>query len=69
MLFTVLCVFDCISYPVPEEHQVEFIEKKDHALVLNVLRTFKDNENVVLSALRVLVPLAEPGKTWCILFF
>lgn len=48
---------------------MEFIEKKDHAVVLNVLRRFKDSENVVLSALHVLIPLAEPGKTWSILFF
>ncbi|KAB5565628.1 hypothetical protein PHYPO_G00243780 [Pangasianodon hypophthalmus] len=47
---------------VPEEHQVEFIEKKDHAVVLNVLRRFKDSENVVLSALQVLMPLAEPAS-------
>ncbi|XP_060770914.1 leucine-rich repeat serine/threonine-protein kinase 2 isoform X4 [Neoarius graeffei] len=47
---------------VPEEHQVEFIEKKDHAVVLNVLRRFKDSENVVLSALHVLIPLAEPAS-------
>ncbi|KAK3526798.1 hypothetical protein QTP70_033559 [Hemibagrus guttatus] len=47
---------------VPEEHQVEFIEKKDHAVVLNVLKRFKDSENVVLSALQVLIPLAEPAS-------
>ncbi|XP_060742144.1 leucine-rich repeat serine/threonine-protein kinase 2 isoform X1 [Tachysurus vachellii] len=47
---------------VPEEHQVEFIEKKDHAVVLNVLKSFKDSENVVRSALQVLIPLAEPAS-------
>ncbi|XP_058264093.1 leucine-rich repeat serine/threonine-protein kinase 2 isoform X3 [Hemibagrus wyckioides] len=47
---------------VPEEHQVEFMEKKDHAVVLNVLQRFKDSENVVLSALQVLIPLAEPAS-------
>ncbi|XP_046715187.1 leucine-rich repeat serine/threonine-protein kinase 2 isoform X3 [Silurus meridionalis] len=47
---------------VPEEHQVEFIEKKDHAVVLNVLSSFKDSENVVLSALQVLIPLTEPAS-------
>lgn len=62
-----LCV--CDSYLVPEEHQVEFIEKKDHAVVLNVLKRFKDSENVVLSALQVLIPLAEPGKKYCIDLF
>ncbi|XP_053497678.1 leucine-rich repeat serine/threonine-protein kinase 2 isoform X1 [Ictalurus furcatus] len=47
---------------VPEEHKVEFIEKKDHAVVLNVLRRFKDSESVVFSALQVLIPLAEPAS-------
>lgn len=47
---------------------MEFIEKKDHAVVLNVLRRFKDSEKVVLSALQVLIPLGEPGKTRCIFF-
>lgn len=65
LLFCV-CVFVCVYSPVPEEHKVEFIEKKDHAVVLNVLRRFKDSESVVFSALQVLIPLAEPGKTWCI---
>lgn len=48
---------------------MEFIEKKDHAVVMYVLRTFKDFENVVLSALKVLLPLSEPGKMRCILLF
>lgn len=68
VLLCVLRVSVCFSYPVSEEHQVEFMEKKDHAVVLNALRRFKDTENVVLSALQVLMPLAEPGKTQCILF-
>lgn len=45
------------------------MEKKDHAVVLNVLQRFKDSENVVLSALQVLIPLAEPGKKKCICLF
>lgn len=68
VLFIVLCMLVRISDPVPEEHQVEFIERRDHAVVLNVLRMF-DSENVVLSALQVLIPLAEPRKTLCILCF
>ncbi|KAI4872170.1 hypothetical protein NFI96_031011 [Prochilodus magdalenae] len=45
---------------VPEEHLLEFIERKDHLVILDVLNRFKDSENVVLPALQVLIPLAEP---------
>ncbi|KAM9496194.1 leucine-rich repeat serine/threonine-protein kinase 2 isoform 1-T1 [Clarias gariepinus] len=47
---------------VPEVHRVEFIERKDHVVVLNVLIRFKDSEKVVLSALQLLLPLAEPAS-------
>lgn len=50
---------------VSEDHLVEFVEKKDHEVVLNALSRFMDSENVVLQVLRVLVPLAAPGKTLC----
>lgn len=42
---------------------MEFIESKDHEVVLDALRRFMDSENVVLQALRVLVPLAALGIT------
>lgn len=42
---------------------MEFVEKKDHEVVLNALSRFMDSENVVLQVLRVLIPLAAPGKT------
>ncbi|XP_066523231.1 leucine-rich repeat serine/threonine-protein kinase 2 isoform X2 [Hoplias malabaricus] len=45
---------------VPEDHLVEFIERKDHGVVLSALSRFKDSENVVLPALQVLIPLVEP---------
>ncbi|XP_056101697.1 leucine-rich repeat serine/threonine-protein kinase 2 [Rhinichthys klamathensis goyatoka] len=47
---------------VSEDHLVEFVEKKDHAVVLNALSRFMDSENVVLRVLRVLVPLAAPAS-------
>ncbi|XP_048847546.1 leucine-rich repeat serine/threonine-protein kinase 2 isoform X5 [Brienomyrus brachyistius] len=47
---------------VPEEHLVEFIEKEDHIVVLKAARSFRDQENVLLQALRVLYPLAGPAS-------
>ncbi|XP_067292267.1 leucine-rich repeat serine/threonine-protein kinase 2 isoform X2 [Pseudorasbora parva] len=47
---------------VSEDHLVEFIEKKDHEVVLNALVRFMDSEPVVLQVLRVLVPLAAPAS-------
>ncbi|XP_062847682.1 leucine-rich repeat serine/threonine-protein kinase 2 [Trichomycterus rosablanca] len=47
---------------VPEEHLQEFIERKDHTVVLSVLSRFKDSENVVLAALQTLIPLAGPAS-------
>ncbi|XP_076863676.1 leucine-rich repeat serine/threonine-protein kinase 2 isoform X2 [Brachyhypopomus gauderio] len=45
-----------------EVHLLEFIERKDHLAVLGALSRFKDRENVVLSALRVLILLAGPAS-------
>lgn len=42
---------------------MEFIENKDHEVVLDALRRFMDSDSVVLQALRVLIPLAAPGIT------
>uniref|UniRef100_A0AAR2L8X4 non-specific serine/threonine protein kinase n=1 Tax=Pygocentrus nattereri TaxID=42514 RepID=A0AAR2L8X4_PYGNA len=50
----------CVSSSVPEMHLLEFIERKDHVVVMSALSRFKDSENVVLPALQVLIPLAEP---------
>lgn len=47
---------------VSEYHLAEFIEKKDHEVVLNALGCFMDSENVVLEALKVLIPLADPAS-------
>ncbi|XP_077067574.1 leucine-rich repeat serine/threonine-protein kinase 2 [Siphateles boraxobius] len=47
---------------VSEDHLVEFVEKKDHEVVVNALSRFMDSENVVLQVLRVLAPLAAPAS-------
>ncbi|KAJ8372597.1 hypothetical protein AAFF_G00281040 [Aldrovandia affinis] len=47
---------------VPDEHLVEFVERGDHSVVLSVARTFQDNEDMVLQALKVLLPLAGPAS-------
>nr|XP_055047975.1 leucine-rich repeat serine/threonine-protein kinase 2 [Misgurnus anguillicaudatus] len=47
---------------VSEDHLLEFIEKKDHEVVMNALSRFIDSENVVLQALRVLIVLAAPAS-------
>ncbi|XP_061109125.1 leucine-rich repeat serine/threonine-protein kinase 2 isoform X2 [Conger conger] len=46
---------------VPDVHRVEFVERGDHSVVLSVARTFLGNENMVLQALKVLLPLAGPA--------
>ncbi|KAM5172793.1 leucine-rich repeat serine/threonine-protein kinase 2 [Mantella aurantiaca] len=47
---------------VPEEQLTEFVESKDHLIILKVLTEFKDLECVSLPALRVLLPLAGPSS-------
>uniref|UniRef100_A0A3B3SUJ2 non-specific serine/threonine protein kinase n=1 Tax=Paramormyrops kingsleyae TaxID=1676925 RepID=A0A3B3SUJ2_9TELE len=62
--FLVFLIFCPSQHPpsVPEEHLVEFIEKEDHIIVLKAARLFRDQENVLLQALRVLYPLAGPAS-------
>ncbi|XP_077120929.1 leucine-rich repeat serine/threonine-protein kinase 2 [Ranitomeya variabilis] len=45
---------------VPEEQLTEFVESKDHLIILKVLTQYKDTESVIYQALRVLIPLAGP---------
>ncbi|KAG9281042.1 leucine-rich repeat serine/threonine-protein kinase 2 isoform X2 [Astyanax mexicanus] len=44
---------------VTESHLVEFVDRKDHAVVLRALSRFKDCKTVVLPALQLLIPLTE----------
>ncbi|XP_018408020.1 PREDICTED: leucine-rich repeat serine/threonine-protein kinase 2 [Nanorana parkeri] len=47
---------------VPEEQLTEFVESKDHLIILKVLAEFKNTECVTLPALRALLPLAGPSS-------
>ncbi|XP_065410295.1 leucine-rich repeat serine/threonine-protein kinase 2 isoform X3 [Chrysemys picta bellii] len=47
---------------VPEEQLTEFVESKDHMIILNVLKEFQEKEDVVLPALYSLHSLAGPSS-------
>ncbi|XP_067420530.1 leucine-rich repeat serine/threonine-protein kinase 2 [Emydura macquarii macquarii] len=47
---------------VPEEQLTEFVESKDHVIILNVLKQFQEKEDVVLPALYSLHSLAGPSS-------
>ncbi|XP_073475784.1 leucine-rich repeat serine/threonine-protein kinase 2 isoform X2 [Aquarana catesbeiana] len=47
---------------VTDEQLTEFVESKDHLIILKVLAEFKDTECVTLPALHVLLPLAGPSS-------
>lgn len=53
---------------VPEEQLTEFVESKDHMIILNVLKQFQEKEDVVLPALYSLHSLAGPRKCITIIF-
>ncbi|XP_030072525.1 leucine-rich repeat serine/threonine-protein kinase 2 [Microcaecilia unicolor] len=43
---------------VPEEQLTEFVDTKDHMIVLNALKIFEEKEDVIVPALCALLPLA-----------
>ncbi|XP_048357550.1 leucine-rich repeat serine/threonine-protein kinase 2 [Sphaerodactylus townsendi] len=47
---------------VPEEQLIEFVEDRDHMIILNVFKKFPEKENVVLLALHSLHSLAGPSS-------
>ncbi|XP_078091527.1 leucine-rich repeat serine/threonine-protein kinase 2 isoform X2 [Mustelus asterias] len=45
---------------VPDEHVIEFVEGKDHWVILEAIKNFNEHEDMVLHGLRALFPLAGP---------
>lgn len=51
-----------LSNLVPEEQLTEFVESKDHMIILKVFKEFSEKEEVILPALYSLHSLAGPCK-------
>lgn len=51
-----------LSNLVPEEQLTEFVESKDHMIILKVFKEFSEKEEVILPALYSLHALAGPCK-------
>lgn len=63
VLFVCPSVSVRLSIPVSDDHLVEFVENQDHGVVLAAIHRFHDSEDLVLQAMKVLLPLAGPGRS------
>lgn len=61
-LKTCILVFLLLFNLVPEEQLTEFVESKDHMIIIKVFQEFPEKEEVILPALHVLHSLAGPSK-------
>jgi hypothetical protein len=60
--FKAYSIFFSFGFLVSEEQLIEFVENKDYTILLNALKNFKDEEEIVLHVLHCLHSLAIPCK-------